>query len=150
MLRHELQTAVLRRRDRRRGQRLHPHEPLRRDQRLDDRVAALAVADRVHVRLSAYQAAVLLAVARRRAERASAIVMPREWTGVGVHRAVGVHDVDRGQTVALADLEVVRVVGGRHFHRAGAERRVDRLVGDDRDEAVDDGQASHACPTRWR
>ena len=38
-----------------------------------------------------------------------------------------------GQVVPLADLEVVRVVRRGHLDRAGAERRVDVLVGDDRD-----------------
>ena len=41
--------------------------------------------------------------------------------------------VRRGQVVPLADLEVVRVVRRGHLDRAGAERRVDVLVGDDRD-----------------
>src|SRR5215212_8397163 len=52
--------GVLGRGDGRPCQLLHTHEPLRRDQRLDDRVAALAMADCVDVRLGAYEAAVLL------------------------------------------------------------------------------------------
>lgn len=49
---------------------------------------------------------------------------------------VFVHHGDGRQVVALADLEVVRVVGGRHLDGAGAELGVDVLVRDDRDGAV--------------
>lgn len=41
-----------------------------------------------------------------------------------------------GQPVPAADLEVVRVVGRGDLDRAGAELRVDVLVGDDRDTAA--------------
>ena len=44
------------------------------------------------------------------------------------------------QVVPLADLEVVRVVRRGHLHRAGAERRVDVLVGDDRDAPAGERQ----------
>ena len=53
----------------------------------------------------------------------------------GDHAAL-VHDGQVRQVVALADLEVVRVVRRGHLDRAGAERRVDVLVGDDRDAAA--------------
>ena len=43
-----------------------------------------------------------------------------------------------GKAGALGDLEVGRVVCGRDLHRAGAERRVDRLVGDDRQLTTED------------
>ncbi len=48
-------------------------------------------------------------------------------------RRRGVQDVDQRQVVALADLEVVEVVGGRDLHRARALFRVGVVVGDDRD-----------------
>ncbi len=47
-----------------------------------------------------------------------------------------VHHGDGRQAVALADLEVVRVVRRGHLDGAGAELGVDVLVGDDRDGAV--------------
>lgn len=55
---------------------------------------------------------------------------------MGGDDGVLVHDRDGGQVVALADLEVVRIVGGRHLDGAGAELGIDVLVGDDRDGAV--------------
>ena len=62
-------------------------------------------------------------------------VQALERTGDGDH-AVLVHDGQAGQVVPAADLEVVRVVRGGHLDRAGAERRVDVLVGHDRDAAA--------------
>ncbi len=50
--------------------------------------------------------------------------------------SVLVHDHQAWQVVAAADLEVVRVVRRGDLHRAGAELRVDMLVGDHRDAAA--------------
>ena len=45
-----------------------------------------------------------------------------------------------GRWCQAADLEVVRVVGRGDLDRAGAERRVDVVVGDDGDAAADERQ----------
>ena len=45
-------------------------------------------------------------------------------------------DFDERQIVALPGFEVVGIVGGRDFHDAGAELRIDHGVGDDRNFAV--------------
>ncbi len=65
----------------------------------------------------------------------------RPWKGpwVGDDRAL-VHHGQVGQAVALADLEVVRVVRGRDLDGARAELGVDVLVGDDRDAAAGERQ----------
>jgi hypothetical protein len=60
--------------------------------------------------------------------------------GVRIHGAVAGHDHDRGQAVALADQKIVGIVGGGDLDRAGAERRVDTRVGDNRNLAPDEGQ----------
>ena len=52
-LRDDARGAALHRRERRLGERLHLHEPLRREHRLDDRLAALAAADGHDVLLAA-------------------------------------------------------------------------------------------------
>ncbi len=49
-------------------------------------------------------------------------------------------DVDHGQAVALAHLEVVEVVRRGDLHRARALLGIRILVGDDRNAAADDGQ----------
>ena len=54
---------------------------------------------------------------------------------VVVQRRVEVEDADLRQAVALADLVVVEVVRRRDLDAAGAELRVDVLVGDDRNVA---------------
>ena len=53
----------------------------------------------------------------------------------------GVHDVDRREAVALADVPVVEVVGGGDLDGAGAFLRVGVGVGDDGDGAADQRQA---------
>ena len=53
----------------------------------------------------------------------------------------GVHDVDRGEAGALADLPVVEVVGRGDLDRAGALLGVGVGVGDDRDAPPDQRQA---------
>ena len=67
-------------------------------------------------------------------------VEPRVGAALGRDGRVGVHDVDLGAVVPLADVEVVGVVGRRHLHRAGAEGRIDEVVGDDRDLAPHERQ----------
>ncbi len=54
-------------------------------------------------------------------------------------RVVGKHVVHR-QPVTLPDVVVVEVMGRRDFHAAGAEGRIDIVVGDDRDPPPDDRQ----------
>ena len=122
--------------DRGLGQRLHVDEPLVAQPRLDDRVAAVAVSHRVHVVVGLDEQAGGVEVGDDPLARLVALE-----AGVGPalcrDRRVSVHDVDLGAVVALADLEVVRVVGGRHLHRARPEGRVDVIVGHDRDLAAE-------------
>ena len=56
-----------------------------------------------------------------------------------------VHDRRHRQAVPAADLEVVGVVRGGHLDRAGAERRVDVVVGEDRDSPADHRQLDVAA-----
>ena len=95
------------------------------------------MAQAVLIRLGLRQVAALLQVADDRLAAGEA-VHPLVRPGLGVHRAVQRDGVDRGQAVALADLEVDRVVAGRDLERAGAELPLDRLVADDRQLAFDD------------
>ena len=64
-----------------------------------------------------------------------------------VDRAVGVQDVDDADLgMPLLAGVVVRIVGRRHLHAAGAERRVgEQAVGDDRDVAVHQRDRHRAC-----
>ncbi len=109
-------------------ERLDLHEPLQRKPRLDDRVAPRAVPDGVHIRPLLGHDQAELAKCRRDGRARLEAVEAFERAGRG-DDATLVHDRDRRQVVPLADLEVVRVVGRRHLHGAGAERRVDVLVG---------------------
>ena len=57
-------------------------------------------------------------------------------SGGGGHLGVFVDDLDLGQVVALAGLEIVGVVRGRDLDDAGAEFGVGQIVEDDRDLAI--------------
>ncbi len=76
--------------------------------------------------------------------------------GVLVERAVGVEDVDHRQLLPQADFVVVRIVGRRDLHAAGAQLRLGPDVGDQRNLAVQQrqlhlaavaGHVAQACPT---
>ena len=69
----------------------------------------------------------------------------RKAAGGCVHAAVLGHHRDLGQAVALADGEIVGVVGGRHLDATGAKGRIDMLIGDDRDAAAHQGQLNAAA-----
>ena len=118
------------------GQRLDLHEPLRRKPRLDDGLAAAALAQRDHVVFRADQEAALLQVFQHFLPRLEAVeTLVR--AGVLVHLRDFVHHVDLRQVVAQAGLEVVGIVRRRDLHRAGAELGIgEDVVGDDRDLAI--------------
>ena len=141
VLRDEDGVALLHRLDRRLGQGLGVHVPLVGQVGLDDR------------RRSGRRAARRGGSSRSRAAgpappsrattclRAAKRSRPRYSPGtLSFSRREVVEDVDHRQVVALADLEVVEVVGRRDLHRAGALLRVGVFVGDDRDQPVDDRQ----------
>ncbi len=127
----ELGLALLHRLDCRLRERLHLHEPLGRQHRLDHRFATLAVADRVHVRLGS---ALEPQFGQPRFDRFARLetIQPRERTSGGGDHTLLVEDRDHRQVVAQAAFEVVGIVGGRDLHRAGAELGIDQhRIGDD-------------------
>ena len=67
-------------------------------------------------------------------------VQPLVFAAVGVHHTVVVQHPDGVQAVPQPHLEVVGVVGGGHFHAAGAELQIHVLVGHDGDLPVHQGQ----------
>ena len=62
--------------------------------------------------------------------------------GIGIEQELrlGAEDVDHGEVVAPADLEIVEVVRRRDLHRAGALLGIGIFVGDDGDAAADQRQ----------
>ncbi len=71
--------------------------------------------------------------------RASKRSRPAYWPAASFMRASRPMTVIDRQVVALADLEVDRVVAGRHLQRAGAALDAHRLVGDHRHRPVRGG-----------
>ena len=115
-------------------------KPLRRDQRLDDRAAAPAFRDRELVVNNFLQQPQLLEFLDDTLARLVAVEAIELRAGLGGHARVLVNDLDHRQVVALAHRVVCGVVRGRDLDRARAELRVNEVVGDDRNLAVDDGQ----------
>ena len=93
--------------DRRPGELVHPAPPLRRDERLDPRVAALARADGVAVRLALLELPALL---EPRDDPLVGRLLVEALEALGHHPAVEPDHRERLEAVVAADLEVGRVV----------------------------------------
>ena len=94
-------------------------------------MAAVAVADLVVDVLDVVEVAARLEVLDDRLAALPAVHAAVLLAGELVHVGVVGHDVYLGESMALADEEVVRVVRGSYLHDAGAELAVDVVVADD-------------------
>ena len=130
--------------DRAVAQTVHAQPPLLADERLDDGVAAVAVADVVRIGLFLDEQALRLEVGHDELAGLDAR-QPVIAKAGNVHAAVGVHAVDDLQRVALADLVVHRVVPRRDLQRAGAEVHLHRFVADDRAAGGRPAAGSPSC-----
>jgi hypothetical protein len=107
----EADLAVADRVDRRRGELVHAHEPLQRDERLDPLARAVGEGHVVGVGLARAQQALGLERRDDRLACASATRRPGEWLAGGFgHATVLADHRDDLEVVAAADLEVVGVV----------------------------------------
>ncbi len=124
--------ALLHRLDGRPGQRLDPHEPLRRQARLDDGPAPLAEPDAQGVRLLGDEQPLRGEVLEHTGTRLEAVEPGVRPGGLGGPCGL-VEDGDHLQRVPQPGLVVVEVVRRGHLHHPGAELRVHQGgVGDDR------------------
>ena len=121
--------------DRRAGELVHLAPPLRRHERLDPGVAPRARADRVAVRLALLEPAPLVEPGD---DPRVGLLLVEALEALGDHAAVEPDHRERLETVRAADLEVGRVVTRGDLESAGAELRIDPLVGDHRHAALDD------------
>ncbi len=135
--------------DRRLGQRLHLHEPLRARGAARPPCRSGSNGPRRAWCSSIFSSRPGSSSGLHDFLRQSKRSMPGVRPGVLVHRAVFVdHDVDMAQVVALAHLEVVRIVRRRHLHRARAELRIHEIVLDHRELAPQDRAAATVLPSR--
>ena len=122
-------------RDRGRGKRRDLHVPLVGEPGLEHRAAAVATRHRQRVRLRLLEQAGSLEVGHDALARREAIEAAIGRRNFVVEHRVGREDVDERQTVTAPDLVVVEVVPGRDLDAAAAERGIDVVVGDDRDQS---------------
>ena len=134
-LRHEAGIGVLERLTAAGRQGLGFDKPLGGEQGLHRHLAAVGKGHAVAVVLHRHQEPLRLHGRHHRLAGLEAI-QPREATGGFIHGAVLGHHRDQRQVVALANGEVVGVVGGGHLHAAGAEGRIHVVVGHDRNLAA--------------
>ena len=122
------------------GERLNLDEPLRREARLHNRLAAVAVAHVVGVVLYACQQSLRFEVFEDLLAR-SVAVETGVRTAVLVDVRGIVHHVDGGQVMPFAERKVIGIVCWRHLHRASAEVAADPLIEHDGDLAVHEREA---------
>ncbi len=137
---HEAHAAVLHRLDGRLGQGLGIDEPLVGQPGLDNHAGAVAVRLGHGVGLDLLEQPHLLEGGDdlgARLEAVHALIFGRHRL---VQLGVAVEDVDHRQIVALADLEIVEIMRRRDLDRARSLLRVGIEIGDDRNQAVGDGQ----------
>ena len=142
--REDAHAAVLHRLEGRCRERRHLHEPLVRESRLDDGVAAIAATHRIAMLLRLHEVAG--GIERRdelltRGEPVEALECGRHASGrIGdlAHRAGLVDHHRHREPVAPANVEVVGVVRWRDLECTGAEGAVDVRVGDHGNLDADD------------
>ena len=137
---HEARLARVRRGDRPRCEGRCLHEPLERDERLDDRVAPLAARERDDVALFAAAAAFGVEVAQDLFPRLEAVEAGvRSARGRG-HLSVEANHDDRLEPIPLSRFEVVRIVRGRDLQDTRAELPIHEGVRYHRDGAARERQ----------
>ncbi len=122
------------------AQPVHLHEPLCRDQRLDDRLAALAFRDREFVVDDFFEQPERFEVGDDLLASLVAIESGEVGAGVRGHLCVCVDHDDLRQIVTQTHLVVVWIVSRRDLDGAGAEFRIDVFVSDEGNLAIRERQ----------
>ena len=126
--------------DRGRGELVHAHEPLQRDQRLDPLARSGGSRGLRAVGLLPHDPTFLAQRGDHRRARLHHRQPGEALARLGGHPPVLADHRHLVELVAAADLEVVGVVRRGDLQRAGAEVRLHVLVGDDRQAAADERQ----------
>ena len=139
-LRHDARAPLAHGRHGPRGHGLDVDEPLRLEAWLDGVIAALATAQHQLVDAHLDEVAAGVEVGH---DAGTGILEAETRVGPAGRADVAVigHHVDGGQPVALTGGEVIVVVGRRDLDRAAAECRLHHGVGDDRHDALHEGDA---------
>ena len=141
--RHEAHVAVVGQLQAAFAQRVHLHEPLVGQVRLDHLAGAVAFGYLQLVRLGFDQQAFVFQVCKDLLAGFVAVEAAVLSRCRVVDRRGRGQDVDQWQVVALAHLVIVEVMRGRDLDHAGAEFTLDIGVGDDRNLALGQRQLHH-------
>ena len=120
--------------------RLHLYEPLIRGQRLNGGLTAVAGADIVRIGLGLYKEALCLKIRNDSLSRLKAIHTCILAAVLLADGGIIVEGFDNFKVMALADLEVVRVMGGGDLHAARSEIALHIFVRDHGDLSANEGQ----------
>ena len=126
-IRNDLCVAVCHGVSRRLSERLHLDVPLAGDNRLDDAVTPITVTDRMLIRLHLLKQSFVFQLHHNVPAR---LIHALPFIGpcIVIQRAVKVHYVDRRKSVALANLEVRRIMTWCDLQRTRAESKLDRFI----------------------
>ena len=111
------------------------------------RLAALARAHAERIVFDFFEQPLLAQVLHHGLARLVAVESLVGLPGVGGHARVLINHHHARQVVPLRDGVVIGIVGGRHLHRARAELRVHKLIGDNGNDSPQQRQnelAAHA------
>ena len=123
-------------------------KPLLAQVRLDRHVAALAVADVVHVVLDLEQQAQLLQFLHDGLARFHPVQAGKFAAGFRVHAARRADDDGQRQVVPRGHFVVGLVMGGGHLHAARAELWIHQFIGDDREWSCSRNGSRSGVPMR--
>ena len=127
------------------GQRGSIDIPLVGQQRFDHHAGAVAIGDHVYMVFNLVEQPKRVELRHHHLTRHIAVEAAILRRGVVVHRRIKVHQVDERNAdvrVALVHLIVVVIMRGGDLHCAGAEVHFHMFIGDDRDQPVNDRQAT--------
>ena len=142
VLRNELELAGLDRLNRRLRHLIHTYEPLRLDHRLDGGTAAIMGTDVMLRRNDLYEKSEIREILYHGLPRLIAVhaIILRTRT---VDGRIIVQDIDFGQIVTLADLEIVRIMGRCDLYSTGSEGHIGMLITDDRNLPIGQRKLHH-------
>ena len=125
--------------DSRRREWFHLDEPLLGEARFNNRIAPIAVSDRMRMRINLHEQPERFQIGNDLLTTGETI-HARILASLDIHVSFARHHIQHGQVVALRHLEVIGVMRRRDLHNTGTERAVHIIIRNHRDLAVHQGE----------